>query len=106
MKTLTPREVLTYSALLRLPQEESKASKLEKVEDVIDILGIRECADVLIGTPGLTRGISGGQRKRVNIGQEIITNPQVIFVDEPTSGLDSYTAYSVMKNTEITCIYG
>ena len=43
------------------------------------------------------RGVSGGERKRTNIGMELIIEPQVLFLDEPTTGLDAYTAVSVVK---------
>ncbi|VDN39995.1 unnamed protein product [Dibothriocephalus latus] len=43
------------------------------------------------------RGISGGERKRTNIGIELITEPCVIFLDEPTTGLDAHTAMVVMQ---------
>ena len=42
-------------------------------------------------------GISGGERKRTNIGMELIIEPQILFLDEPTTGLDAYTAVSVIK---------
>ena len=43
------------------------------------------------------RGVSGGERKRTNIGMELIIEPQFLFLDEPTTGLDAYTAVSVAK---------
>lgn len=46
------------------------------------------------------RGISGGQKKRVNIGIELIQNPNLLFLDEPTTGLDSTTALNIMQTIE------
>ena len=43
------------------------------------------------------RGVSGGERKRTNIGMELIIAPTVLFLDEPTTGLDASTANSVMR---------
>lgn len=51
---------------------------------------------VQVGTE-FTRGVSGGERKRVNIGMELINKPGVLFLDEPTTGLDSSTAQSVIS---------
>lgn len=48
-----------------------------------------------VGTQ-MTRGISGGERKRTNIGMELIIDPSVLFLDEPTTGLDASTANSVL----------
>ena len=50
--------------------------------------------------------MSGGERKRTNIGMELIIEPQVLFLDEPTTGLDAYTAVSVvrlLKRYVVTC---
>ncbi|XP_023511452.1 ABC transporter G family member 21-like [Cucurbita pepo subsp. pepo] len=88
---LTVVETLTYAAMLRLPKTLTKAEKLEQVEMVINEMGLSKCRNVWIGSP-LLRGISGGERKRVSIGHEIIMNPSVVLLDEPTSGLDSTTA--------------
>ena len=44
-----------------------------------------------------TRGVSGGERKRTNVGMELIIKPTFLFVDEPTTGLDASTAQSVMS---------
>jgi len=48
-----------------------------------------------IGTEFI-RGVSGGERKRTNIGMELITSPGILFLDEPTTGLDSSTANAVV----------
>lgn len=54
------------------------------------------CQDIVIGGK-LVRGISGGERKRVCIGNEILLNPSLLFLDEPTSGLDSTTAIRIVQ---------
>ncbi|GFO17676.1 ATP-binding cassette sub-family g member 2, partial [Plakobranchus ocellatus] len=96
MGTLTVKENITFSASLRLPSSLSREAKRNKVQDVISELGLEKCADTKIGD-GISRGVSGGERKRCNIGMEMIISPPVLFLDEPTTGLDSSTANSVMK---------
>lgn len=49
-----------------------------------------------IGTEFI-RGVSGGERKRTNIGMELIISPGMLFLDEPTTGLDASTANAVMS---------
>ena len=66
------------------------------VDELIESLGLTSCADTLIGSE-LVRGISGGEKKRVAIGVELVTNPSTLFLDEPTSGLDSYSAYNTIN---------
>jgi ABC-type multidrug transport system ATPase subunit len=63
---------------------------------MIDDLLLRNAENSRVGSV-LRRGISGGQRRRVCIGVEVITNPSVLFLDEPTSGLDSYTALAIVR---------
>lgn len=96
IETLTVRETLLYAAQLKLPQEISDASKRNRVDEVIGALNLQKCADSRIGG-ALTRGISGGEAKRVAIGIELLTEPQLLFLDEPTSGLDSSTSYDVVS---------
>ncbi|XP_038061442.1 broad substrate specificity ATP-binding cassette transporter ABCG2-like isoform X2 [Patiria miniata] len=95
MGTLTVRENLTFSAALRLQDDISHEERKERVEDVIMELGLTDCANTRIGTDFI-RGVSGGERKRTNIGMELITRPTVLFLDEPTTGLDASTASAVM----------
>ncbi|MQM09875.1 hypothetical protein Taro_042755 [Colocasia esculenta] len=92
---LTVAETLLYTALLRLPRSLSRVEKAGVADAVMAQLGLSICRDSIIGGPTL-RGISGGERKRVSIGQEMLINPSLIFLDEPTSGLDSTTAQRIV----------
>ena len=117
---LTVRENLRFSAALRLPphcasimatarKENGCAAQLaallcckaqvqrrhDIVNDVLHVLGIDHIADEVVGNVE-KRGISGGQRKRVNIGLEMVADPAVLFLDEPTSGLDSTASTLVL----------
>lgn len=87
-RDLTVRENVVMSALTRLPATWSHDAKLDFAESVLEVLGLVEIADSIVGDE-LVRGISGGQRKRVNIALELAADPLVLFLDEPTSGLDS-----------------
>ncbi|XP_037760970.1 broad substrate specificity ATP-binding cassette transporter ABCG2 [Chelonia mydas] len=95
MGTLTVRENLLFSAALRLPSSISFKEKEERVIQIITELGLSKVADAKVGTE-LIRGVSGGERKRTNIGMELITEPPVLFLDEPTTGLDASTANAVL----------
>jgi ABC-type multidrug transport system ATPase subunit len=66
-----------------------------KVDNVLDSLGLKEIKDLRVGSV-LNKMISGGQRKRLNIGLELVREPSILFVDEPTSGLSSRDAENVM----------
>ncbi|KAJ3702418.1 hypothetical protein LUZ61_006123 [Rhynchospora tenuis] len=93
---LTVRETLTYAALLLLPKTMTKQQKEDRAMDVIYELGLDRCQNTMIGG-SFVRGVSGGERKRVCIGCEIIINPSLLFLDEPTSGLDSTTALRIVQ---------
>jgi ABC-type multidrug transport system ATPase subunit len=92
---LTVRQTLSYAAELRLSERMSAQTKLKRVDKILDMLGLAEHADTLVGNEYI-RGISGGQLKRLSIGVEIIHLPDLIFLDEPTTGLDSAISYEVM----------
>ncbi|KAL3535996.1 hypothetical protein ACH5RR_004457 [Cinchona calisaya] len=93
---LTVKETLTFAARLRLPSTLTKQEKEERATEVIYELGLERCQDTMIGG-SFIRGVSGGERKRVCIGSEIIMNPSLLFLDEPTSGLDSTTALRIVE---------
>lgn len=93
---LTVEETLTFAAEFRLPRTLSKSKKKLRVQALIDQLGLRNAANTVIGDEG-HRGVSGGERRRVSIGTDIIHDPILLFLDEPTSGLDSTSAYLVVK---------
>lgn len=97
---LTVLETLTYAAMLRLPRTLTKPEKLEQVEMVINELGLSKCRNICIGGL-LSRGVSGGERKRVSIGHEMIMNPGLLMLDEPTSGLDSTTAERIVRTLRL-----
>ena len=91
--SLTVREVLTFVADLKLPVSVGKAEKQRRIERIINDLDLNSCQDTQIGEIG--QGISGGERRRLAIGLEIINEPSLLLLDEPTSGLDSASALMV-----------
>lgn len=93
---LTVGEALFYSARLRLPADFTDAEIHRRILTVLDQLAMRGTENVLIGSQD-RKGISGGQRKRVNLAMELMTDPSVLFLDEPTSGLSSEDALVVMR---------
>ncbi|KAK0217090.1 P-loop containing nucleoside triphosphate hydrolase protein [Armillaria fumosa] len=92
---LTVRETLEFAAALRLPSLMSKEQKRQKADEVMKKMGLTDCADTLVGNVML-KGISGGEKRRVSIAIQVLTEPQVLMLDEPTSGLDTFTAASIM----------
>ncbi|KAK3408019.1 hypothetical protein EUGRSUZ_J00337 [Eucalyptus grandis] len=94
---LTVTETLVFTALLRLHKGYTKEEKVVHAEEVIAQLGLTKCKNNIIGGGGFLRGVSGGERKRVSIGQEMLVNPSLLFLDEPTSGLDSTTAQRIVS---------
>lgn len=102
LPSATVKEVLLFSAFLRLPSSIPKKEKLKRVEELIKKLGLEKCSDSRIGDEN-KRGISGGELKRVSIGVELITNPRLLFLDEPTSGLDAASAYNLINLLKSLC---
>ncbi|KAK8609643.1 hypothetical protein V6N13_062087 [Hibiscus sabdariffa] len=93
---LTVEENLWFNAKCRLPAHLPKPDKVLVVERVIESLGLQMVRDSLVGTVE-KRGISGGQRKRVNVGLEMVLEPSLLILDEPTSGLDSASSLQLLR---------
>ena len=79
---LTVRETFQYAASLRISNA-TYEQKMEAAENLIKLLGLEKCADGIVGNED-NRGISGGEKRRVSIGVDIVHQPAVIFLDEPT----------------------
>lgn len=105
LSTLTVRECLIYSAILR-KSNTSMDSIHEKVDGVLAELGLLSVQNSLIGGSRNQRGISGGERRRVTIGMELVIDPGLVILDEPTSGLDSFTALNLISNLKAICQRG
>ena len=83
---LTVFEAVRYSARFRLPPDYSDDEINRRVDTTLGQLGLEQVAHLQIGKPE-RKILSGGQRKRVNIAMELVTDPVIMFLDEPTSGL-------------------
>ncbi|KAK9673588.1 hypothetical protein RND81_12G177100 [Saponaria officinalis] len=92
---LTVRETLMFRAKFRLKNLNFE-EKVNKVETLLHDLGLVQVANSYVGDEE-NRGISGGERKRVSIGVELIHDPPILLLDEPTSGLDSSSALQVIE---------
>ena len=79
---LTVYQTLYFTARLRLPPDTTRAEIERRISEALESLELVERRDTEV------RRLSGGQRKRVSIGVELLSKPEVFFLDEPTSGLD------------------
>ncbi|TMW55707.1 hypothetical protein Poli38472_010589 [Pythium oligandrum] len=103
--SFTVLETLQMAAGLSLPNHIPRVTREMRVQDVIEDMGLRNCARTPIGDI-FHKGISNGQRKRLSIAIELISNPSILILDEPTSGLDSSSAQSVMEHILKLCKEG
>lgn len=106
--TMTVREHLTFAAAMRL-KDMPEAERAGRVEDQIAKLGLEKCRDTTIMSTLKSKGISGGEKKRLAFAGSTIHHPHLFLADEPTTGLDSSSAreaVAAMKNmagTTVVC---
>ncbi|CAG9765475.1 unnamed protein product [Ceutorhynchus assimilis] len=80
---LTVKEAMTFAANLKLGYGVTHQYKMQQVVEILALLGLDQCHHTL------TSRLSGGQRKRLAVALELLSNPPILFLDEPTTGLDS-----------------
>ncbi|KAG0040416.1 hypothetical protein BGZ82_002839 [Podila clonocystis] len=98
--TLPPTQTVydagLFSAMMRLPEAMPIHCVHERVSEVIEMLGLTNCSNRRICNV-TTRGLSGGEERRISIALELITRPLILILDEPTSGSDSHRAHMVAE---------
>lgn len=90
-RELTVLQALRYSARLRLPRSTPPGEIERLLQQTMEQLGLSHCAELSIAR------LSGGQRKRVSVGVELLVRPAILFLDEPSSGLDPATEFQLME---------
>lgn len=98
LPTLTVRETLEFSLEMRAPSSMPQKLKEDRVNVILSLLGLSHVADTIVGNQ-LLRGISGGEKRRVSLGVELVVGRSLLLASQPTNGLDSSAAYDVIKAT-------
>jgi ATP-binding cassette subfamily G (WHITE) protein 1 len=83
----------------------SAEERIQKVNSMLALLGLCGSENTIIGDSSM-KGVSGGERKRVAVGMQLITNPSLLFLDEPTSGLDTLNAFNVVSTLKKLALNG
>ncbi|CAF1082652.1 unnamed protein product [Rotaria sp. Silwood1] len=95
--SLTVREHLRFHSMLRLGKEFTKDERNNRVNEVLQFLNLTKSENTTIGIPGIVKGLSGGEKRRLTFATEILSDPPLLFCDEPTSGLDSSMAFIIVQ---------
>ena len=93
---LTVYESLYFSARTRLPNRVPNGAVQLRVKMIMKLLGLSHVADTPVGD-AMTRGISGGEKRRLGFGLELVAGHSVVLADLPTNGLDSATAFGLLQ---------
>ncbi|KAK1935482.1 ABC transporter G family member 15 [Phytophthora citrophthora] len=103
--SFTVLETMRMAAKLSLPNSVTSKQIEARVDDVVEAMGLATCRHTLVGDI-FRKGLSGGQKRRLSIAIELLSNPSILILDEPTSGLDSSATHNVMKFIVKLCAEG
>ncbi|KAF4318295.1 hypothetical protein BBO99_00007531 [Phytophthora kernoviae] len=103
--SFTALETLEMAARLSLPNSVTHTDIRNHVQTVINEMGLRACEHARVGDI-FRKGISGGQKRRLSIAIELLSDPAILLLDEPTSGLDSASTFKVMQFVSRLCKEG
>ena len=92
----TVKEVFDFNVMMKSPHLSQK-EKERKEKAMVEMLKLQKAEHNYIGGKFI-KGISGGEKRRLNLGAELLSDPKILFLDEPTSGLDSYTSFIIIDN--------
>ncbi|CEG42369.1 atp-binding cassette superfamily [Plasmopara halstedii] len=103
--SFTVIETMRMAARLSVPSSVTSHEIEIRVENIMDAMGLSTARDTLVGDI-FRKGLSGGQKRRLSIAIELLSDPSILILDEPTSGLDSSAAHNVMKFVLKLCAEG
>lgn len=95
LESMTVKEIFKFVIAIK-DSKMSDSQQEQKINNLIKDLKLEKAQNNRVGG-SFEKGISGGEKRRLNIGFELATDPKILFLDEPTSGLDSYTSFIIIK---------